>query len=175
MRRIPALLAMLAACGKDTAPTPDDLLASEAVAGLYETSRMTENTSCGGRGEEVIPIPFLRLTESAGKVETFECRSETDCNTVATEDWEFLDDAGDWLGEGHGGNLSEQEGACYLWYQERTLEVADGEATLERREYTYYDLEITTAADCDEAWPDWKGRGGTCANETKIFATRIGN
>ncbi len=174
MRALLPLL-LLAACGKESAPTPDDLLAEESISGLYETARMTENVSCGGRGDEVIPIPFLRLTESAGKVETFECRSETDCNTFATEDWEFLDNGGEWFGESHGGNLSEQESACYMWYQERTLAIEDGEVSMERREYTTYDPEFSSESACAEKWPTWSGRGGTCGSEVKITANRIGN
>lgn len=169
------ILSLLVACGTSSKDdSKDDDVDAQPISGLYQTDRQSENAGCGGRGEEVIPIPFLRLTQTTDRIEVFECRSETDCNSVGTEDWSFDDAEGEWLGEAHGGSWSDQESGCYLWYQEREFSIEFAAASLARREYDVYDGTIAER-DCDEEWPTWNGRGGVCKQEVKISATRIGD
>ena len=172
-----ALLATLSACGKDTPNADDtDTTGGGAISGLYEVSRESFNEGCGGRGTvKDFPIPFIRLTQTGTRIDLYECRSETDCNAAPTDDWAFDQVDGEWIGESHGGDWSNQESACFMWYQERAFTLDAGEARLERREYDTYDATVRGADACAEKWPDWSGRGGTCKHEVKIDATRIGD
>lgn len=173
MRLLPALLLFTACNGDGSGKDATDDSDAPSISGLYASRRQTENLACGGGGDQVTPIPFLRLTESGGDIKVFECRSETDCNSVETDTFAVTFDGTEWLGEAHNGYLSEQEGVCYMWKQERSMVFEGLELRFESREYDVFDGGITREADCADAWPTWNGRGGTCKNQIVIVADRV--
>lgn len=174
---VAALALALAACSGDEAgkSTEDTEVEAPTPVGMWAVRKQTRNAdSCESPGDELLPIPFVDLRMNGSTLEFYVCRTEEDCDEVPDSEWSMQLVDGFWEGYSYNGSISEQEGACRLFRQERFLDLEDDKLSLERLDYVAYIENLSDEDDCIAEAADWSGSGGTCGPYETIKADRVG-
>lgn len=162
--RLLAIFLLASACNGTGGTDTDASTSLVEISGFYEIRRHTRSlNSCEAGNDVDIPVPMIRVDEpTAGTLEIYFCRSETDCNDFPEVDWTVSEDGNDWTGTSYASYVSEQEMQCALFFDEVLLEArTDGSVVIERAQKTAF-ADTIDEGECTELGETWEGVGGAC-------------
>lgn len=171
-------LGLLVACdgGSDADSTETDetdATAAPQITGVYEVTRSIRSEGCSGNTPDEFAPPFFRLEEDGDEVFFFDCRSETDCDTVPFSDWTMDRIDGAWEGVTRSDYISDQDDVCVITALMRSLEIDEEGAVKLQMEDLRAFVDTTNAADCTEASESWNGNGGECRERVVLNGTPV--
>jgi hypothetical protein len=161
----------MACKGGDDADTTDTDSSSDAgLSGVYTTLGQWRNQGgCEGRGEEVSPVPYVELEQTATDLFVALC-PEPDLCPSHDPTWSLQRIGADWEGTMQSGYVSEQDNLCVKIFNKVNFKQDGVVITLVKKEFRQFDPSITNEGRCETAYLEWDGSDeDQCLSETLEF------